>query len=392
MCNQKRVKWGCYATGATMSVAANLPPLLFVTFHNAYGVSYTLLGLLVLINFSTQLLVDLIFSFFSHKFNIPKTVTFTPFLSAIGLFVFACAPWFSEPYVILAIGTIILSAGSGLAEVLMSPTIAALPSDNPEREMSALHSVYAWGVVFVVIFSSLCLTLFGTDCWQYLAFFFSIIPLTAFFLFLPSDVPSMPTPKQTSGAISFLKRKELLICLFGIFLGGAAECTMSQWASSYIEQALHIPKLWGDILGVAMFGVTLGLGRTLYAKFGKRIERVLLLGGIGAFVCYLLAIFSPFAWLSLFACAFTGFCTSMLWPGSLIVSSERVPDGGVFIYAIMAAGGDFGASVAPQGVGILSDLFSMKAGMAFGAIFPLLSIFVYFYIWKSKYSANVPQD
>ena len=67
-----KVKYACYITNITMSVVANLSPLLFLTFRSLYGISYSLLGLLVVINFSTQLLVDLIFSFFSHKFDIKK--------------------------------------------------------------------------------------------------------------------------------------------------------------------------------------------------------------------------------------------------------------------------------------------------------------------------------
>ena len=70
--NQKRVKLARYTVNATMSAVGNLSPILFLTFRNLYGISYTLLGLLVFINFITQLIVDLILSFFSHKFNIQK--------------------------------------------------------------------------------------------------------------------------------------------------------------------------------------------------------------------------------------------------------------------------------------------------------------------------------
>ena len=72
--NYMRVKLGCYATNVSMSVVANLSPILFITFNKSYGISFSLLGLLVLINFCTQLSVDLIFSFFSRKFNIPAVV------------------------------------------------------------------------------------------------------------------------------------------------------------------------------------------------------------------------------------------------------------------------------------------------------------------------------
>ena len=61
----KLAKYACYVTSASMSVAVTLSPLLFVTFRNMYGVSYTLLGLLVVINFFTQLFIDLVFTFFN---------------------------------------------------------------------------------------------------------------------------------------------------------------------------------------------------------------------------------------------------------------------------------------------------------------------------------------
>ena len=57
-------------------------------------------------------------------------------------------------FIVLAL----ISVAAGLCEVLLSPLVAALPSDNPERDMSKLHSVYAWGVVAVIILSTLFLT------------------------------------------------------------------------------------------------------------------------------------------------------------------------------------------------------------------------------------------
>ena len=146
------VKYACYMTNIAMSVVANLAPLLFLTFHSLYGISYSLLGLLVLIGFSTQLGIDLIFSFFSHKFNIPLTVKITPLLTVLGLLVFASSPLLEgNEYFGIVLGTVLFSLSGGLAEVLISPVIAAIPAKDPDREMSKLHSIYAWGVVFVVI-------------------------------------------------------------------------------------------------------------------------------------------------------------------------------------------------------------------------------------------------
>lgn len=82
------IKYACYTTGASMSVVATLSPLLFLTFRNLYDISFSLLGALVFINFCTQLLVDLILSFYSHKFNISKLVKITPALTAAGLIIY----------------------------------------------------------------------------------------------------------------------------------------------------------------------------------------------------------------------------------------------------------------------------------------------------------------
>lgn len=395
----KKLKLACYTSNVTMSAVGNLASLLFLTFKEQYGISYSLLGTLVLVNFFTQLIIDLFFSFFSHKFNIALTVRVMPLISVAGLVLFAAAPILfpGNVYIGLVLGTVVSSVSAGLAEVLISPIIAAIPSENPDREMSKLHSVYAWGVVGVVIVTTLFLLFAGHGRWQILPLIFAVIPLTSAILFMTSDVPKLKTEEKTSGAINFLRNPSVWLCVAAIFLGGASECTMEQWASGYLEAALGLPKLWGDIFGVALFAAALGLGRSLYSKFGKNASRVLFLSAVGASICYLVSALSPFAVLGLAACALTGFCVAMLWPGSLIVASERFPSGGVLIYALMAAGGDLGASVGPQLVGIVADkaisseyfvslasrlgisadALGMRFGMLIGVVFPIAAIFVY---------------
>ena len=84
----------------------------------------------------------------------------------------------------------------------------------------------------------------------------------------------------------------------------------------------------------------------------------------------------------------------MLWPGTLIYVEEKFENVGVAIYALMAAGGDMGASLAPQLMGIISDKFkmtglalsisdmfnicaeqvSMRAGLLAAGLFPVAGI------------------
>ncbi len=404
------LKIACYTSSLSMSVVGNLSPVLFLTFRSLYGISYSLLGLLVLINFVTQLGIDLIFSFFSHKFNIPRVIRIMPCLTVLGLLVYALSPILFPDvvYLGLVIGTVIFSLAAGLGEVLISPVIATIPAKDPEREMSKLHSVYAWGVVGVIVISTLFLFFVGSHAWQLLALGFALIPLLSTILFCTVEIPNLESPERTSGAFALLKNRGVWLCVLAIFFGGAAECTMAQWCSGFIEGALGIEKLWGDLFGVALFSLTLGLGRTFYGKFGRNLGRVLVLGFLGAAVCYGVAALVGVPAVALIACALTGFCTSMLWPGNLSLAAERFPAGGVFIYAMMAAGGDLGASIGPQLVGIVTDVTSasswgaslasslslspeqlgMKLGMLIGMLFPLVGVFLAYRLWKGKRSSQ----
>ena len=81
---------------------------------------------------------------------------------------------------------------------------------------------------------------------------------------------------------------------------------------------------------------------------------------------------------------------------------EVVPHPGVAAYALMASGGDFGASIAPQLQGFVNDAaaasswaeklsgklnltteqIGMKTGMLVSAIFPFIGIFLLLFIRK----------
>lgn len=392
--NFKRTKFACYAAYFTMSSIFCLPPMLFVIFHETYGISYTLLGALVAVNFVTQLGIDLIFTAFSKHFPISKIVKIMPIITCLGLAVYALIPWLFPDiaYWGLIAGTVIFSVSAGLSEVLLSPTIAAIPSKNPQRDMSLLHSLYAFGVLTMVAVSSLFLKIFGKENWRYLTLILALLPLIPAILFMISPLPDYSASEQTVSSGSGKRRAVgLILCLGCIFFGSCAENAMSNWISGFMETSLHIPKELGDIFGMAGFAVLLGIVRISYAKFGKNISRILLIGMIGAAACYLVVGLSSHIAPAFIACVLTGLFTSMLWPGTLILMEENIPNAGVTAFAMMAAAGDFGAAFAPQLLGAVTDAVSastfalqsgldpeqlgMKVGMLITSIFPILGIF-----------------
>ena len=408
----RRTKLACYTAYFTMSSIFSLPPILFVTLREMYGISYTLLGTLVLTNFFTQLTIDLIFTLFSKYFNVKKIVRVMPLITSLGLLLYALSPTIFPDHVYLGLllGTVIFSVSAGLSEVLLSPVIAAIPSDNPQRDMSALHSLYAFGVFTVVVISTLFLKLFGSHNWQYLTVFMAALPVIAAVLFMLSPMPDMNVSESANtSASSRRKTVGLALCTACIFLGSCAENTMSNWISGYMENALHIDKAVGDILGMAMFAILLGIARISYARFGKNIMRVLMLGFISASLCYLTIGLTSNTIAAFIACIVTGFVTSMLWPGTLIMMEEKIPGVGVAAYALMASGGDLGASVAPQLMGIVIDRVTvsdyaarraletgltteqigMQTGMLVTSLFPIVGIVLLLFIIRFFRKNNV---
>ena len=408
--NFKRTKFACYTAYFTMSSIFSLPPLLFASLQDMYGISYTLLGTLVLTNFCTQLTVDLIFTFFTKYFNVKKVVRVMPLITSAGLMIYAIFPnlFPGHAYAGLLIGTVLFSVSAGLSEVLLSPVIAAIPSDNPQKDMSLLHSLYAFGVFAVVVISTIFLRIFGTANWMYLTLFWAVLPVIAAVLFMTSPMPEMDVTSGGDTKDTGRRTLALALCVGSIFFGSCAENSMSNWVSTYMENALQVDKALGDILGMAMFAILLGIARISYAKFGKNIMRVLLVGMIGAAVCYLVAGLSTNVIFAFVACILTGLFTAMLWPGTLIMMEEKIPGVGVAAYALMAASGDLGASIAPQLLGIVVDKVSvsgfaadlsislglspeqigLKAGMLVTSIFPIIGtallIFAIKYFKKKK--------
>jgi MFS family permease len=171
-----------------------------------------------------------------------------------------------------------------------------------------------------------------------------------------------------------------------------------------MEKGLNIPKIIGDTAGVSMFAFMLGLGRLLHGIYGKKFDlsKVMTMGCILAILCYLVVAFSTISFISLIACALSGFAVSLLWPGTLVLASEKYPLAGTWMFAILAAGGDIGASAGPWLMGFITDnapkltglsnfgisaglnpvQLGLRTGMFIGTLFPIGALVCL--LWISK--------
>ena len=359
---------------------------------NRFSLTFEQVGRLTLINFFTQIVADLAFSRPVDRYGIRPFITTGHFLAAFGLVLFAFAPKLfpSQPYLGFMLATVVFSCGGGLLELLLSAIVQAVPSDAKAAAMSLLHSFYAWGFIVVVLGTTAMIAVFGRDNWPLIVLLWSILPFLNFLNFM--RVPLAPqVSEEHRTPIKVLGRSPyFLMVVLGIAVGGAAEVTISQWTSAYVESALKLPKLMGDLVGLCLFAGFLGTGRALYGKYGKHIDvwYVMLWGSVLATVCYVVAALSPWPLLSLAACALSGLGVSLLWPGSVVNAARRFPFAGASLFALLAAGGDTGAAVGPWLVGVVADsipslfrdsqlleqlgsnVFGLRSGMLFATIYP----------------------
>lgn len=398
----KSTIYACYLGNFVLAAVINATPILFLTLMGKYDLSFEQMGRLVLANFITQVVIDLVFSRFADRYGVRIFVVAAQLLAFSGLMLFAFSPTlFTNAYTGFTVATIIFSCGGGLLELLLSPIVNAIPTDEKAGEMSLLHSFYSWGQLTIVLVSSLLLAFLGADRWHLIMMFWSLLPLVNAFLFSKVPLAPMVAQEHRTKARAIFKTKYFIVCLVVIMAGGAAEISMAQWASSFLEAAMGIPKIIGDYAGVGIFALAMGIGRTWYGKMGDKVDiyKVMTAGAALSLLCFLTVVFSPFPALSLLACALCGFGVSLLWPGSIVIATRKFPLAGTSMFAILAAAGDIGASLGPWLVGLTADRTpallqaaqievsgnpGLRVGFLVAALFPVAILVFMKYLEKNK--------
>ena len=170
--NYQKTLRACYLGYVTQAICANFAPLLFLTFHKTYDISLGEIALIPSAFFLTQLIVDFAAAGFADKIGYRVCAVISHLLSAIGLVMLAFLPeLLVSPFLGIMISVVIYAVGSGLIEVLISPIVEACPFENKESRMSLLHSFYCWGMVGVVLGSTVFFGLFGLEKWRVLTLF-----------------------------------------------------------------------------------------------------------------------------------------------------------------------------------------------------------------------------
>ncbi len=371
----------CYLSFITQAIAANFTPLLFLKFRTDYGIPLGKIALIPTAFFLTQLLIDVFCARFVDAIGYRRSVITSEITSGLGLAGLAVLPDLSaDPFIGIMVCVIVYAVGSGLIEVLASPIVEACPFEHKDAVMSLLHSFYCWGAVGVILLSTLFFAVFGIDQWKILACVWALVPFYNIYNFATCPIERLTEDGREMTIGGLFRTRLFWLAVILMVCAGASELSMAQWASAYTEAALGFSKTVGDLAGPCMFAVTMGICRVIYGKFGAKMNliRFMLGSGVLCLCCYLLASLSTDPVIGLIGCVLCGFSVGIMWPGTISITSPRLPEGGTALFALLAMAGDLGGAFGPSLVGAVTQRTgdNLQSGMLVGSIFPLVLIVV----------------
>ena len=366
----------CCIGYVVQAIVVNFAPLLFLTFNNTYKIPLEHIGLLVTVNFCIQIVMDMLVAKYVDKMGYRVTALMAHVFAAAGLFGLAFLPdIMPSPFVGLCIATLLYGTGGGLLEVVISPMVEACPSDEKAGTMSLLHSFFCWGSVLVVAVSTLLFKLMGMSSWRLVSCLWAMLPVANFFYFLKVPIVTLCDNEKGVSISELLRKKLFWIFIILMLCAGAAELSMSQWASALAESGLGVSKTVGDLAGPCFFAVLMGASRVFHAKFSEKIDLSLFLGASAALgiISYLMTSLSENPVISLIGCGLCGVSVAVMWPGTLSLASQKIPGATTAMFAFMALAGDIGCASGPTMVGYVSAALGddLKKGILSAIIFPL---------------------
>ena len=382
----KATRVACYIGYIVQAIINNFLPILFIALQDVYGLGYEKLARLMVFNFATQIITDIVTPKITAKIGYKNTVVMCHFCAALGLALLGILPKLISPYIAIIVSIIIYAFGSGLIEVIVSPIIEMLPTENKSGNMSILHSFYCWGQAFTIIGTTLLLKIFGYSLWAFVPVIWAIIPFINMFFFMGVPIVEPPKEARRTGLRTLLKNKRFLIFMVMMLCAGATEIAMAEWASMFVQKGLGVSKVVGDLAGPCAFALFMGLGRMWYAFVSAKVDfrKTLIVLSSVCFICYIAVALSNIPWISLVFCAICGFTVSITWPGIYSAGAKEFKEGSSVMFSVFAMCGDTGCCLGPWVLGIVADNFGLKMGFGVNSVFAVILIIACILLGKNK--------
>ncbi len=348
-------------------------PILLPSLKTALDLSYTQIGVIVLVQNLTSSIIQPLFGMITDKVSLPWLLPISIFLSGLGLSITG----FMTSYTSLLLSVIIGGLGVAGFHPQASKSVHFVSSDALRGRSMGLFSVGGnFGMAVGAFFMMFLTTLPGG---LYNSIWF-VIPssITALLIWRYLDKVS-PQSFQRAGKLEtakpkFIRFQPLLILLTFIFFRSTLHAGLSTYIPIYYVNYLNGSPIYaGYLLSLFLIGGVFGtfVGAMLSDKFGRKtiltFSMVIVLPMVAAI---------PFTSgvLTMILLVFTGFSLISSFATTLVLSQEMMPG-----YEGMASGLTIGLTIGLGGVGVtglgyIADLYGVPAVFSIMPLLPLIAL------------------
>ena len=348
-------------------------PVLLPSLKTALDLSYTQIGVIVLVQNLTSSIIQPLFGMITDKVSLPWLLPISIFLSGLGLSITG----FMTSYTALLLSVVIGGLGVAGFHPQASKSVHFVSSDALRGRSMGLFSVggnfgMAVGASFMMFLTTLPGGLYNS--------IWFVIPssITALLIWRFLDKVS-PQSFQRDGKLEtakpkFIRLRPLLILLTFIFFRSTLHAGLSTYIPIYYVNYLNGSPIYaGYLLSLFLIGGVFGtfVGAMLSDKFGRKtiltFSMVIVLPMVAAI---------PFTSgvLTMILLVFTGFSLISSFATTLVLSQEMMPG-----YEGMASGLTIGLTIWLGGVGVtvlgyIADMYGVPAVFRIMPILPLIGL------------------
>ena len=348
-------------------------PVLLPSLKTALDLSYTQIGVIVLVQNLTSSIIQPLFGMITDKVSLPWLLPISIFLSGLGLSITG----FMTSYTALLLSVVIGGLGVAGFHPQASKSVHFVSSDALRGRSMGLFSVggnfgMAVGASFMMFLTTLPGGLYNS--------IWFVIPssITALLIWRFLDKVS-PQSFQRDGKLEtakpkFIRLRPLLILLTFIFFRSTLHAGLSTYIPIYYVNYLNGSPIYaGYLLSLFLIGGVFGtfVGAMLSDKFGRKtiltFSMVIVLPMVAAI---------PFTSgvITMILLVFTGFSLISSFATTLVLSQEMMPG-----YEGMASGLTIGLTIGLGGVGVtglgyIADLYGVPAVFSIMPLLPLIAL------------------
>ncbi len=348
-------------------------PVLLPSLKTALDLSYTQIGVIVLVQNLTSSIIQPLFGMITDKVSLPWLLPISIFLSGLGLSITG----FMTSYTALLLSVVIGGLGVAGFHPQASKSVHFVSSDALRGRSMGLFSVggnfgMAVGASFMMFLTTLPGGLYNS--------IWFVIPssITALLIWRFLDKVSPHSfhrdGKLESAKPKFIRLRPLLILLTFIFFRSTLHAGLSTYIPIYYVNYLNGSPIYaGYLLSLFLIGGVLGtfVGAMLSDKFGRKtiltFSMVIVLPMVAAI---------PFTSgvITMILLVFTGFSLISSFATTLVLSQEMMPG-----YEGMASGLTIGLTIGLGGVGVtvlgyIADLYGVPAVFRIMPLLPLIGL------------------